>query len=361
MSIHVYIPDGIEYQSFKNLYGLPKGTSNFKAEELEILGLLIHHPDLSQYDVYQIRKGLKYYTNGGLKSTWMKQTQRHFEKLVEHGLIELVPMPETEHRRTKERKPFRLSFRGLIYFISTDLNQIHDETVKFLLENYGHNLLFDLFLYPYFNRDTLLKNENIQIFYHLYTYIKEICDILPHHCEKLNSLVYETDKNGCMVDSIFFWPLSPVLYDLTFDKTILKEYLRHAHAWDWISEANISSNYNINTISIKNPQHSQDVIELYIDTNGRKATLRLNGTIIDTFIIAVNTALADGELFVAVGKKTNQKRSHFLLEKLVLSFTSNIQSFLLNTREEMNKDNGTNILFRKDQKLMEAMNSLNLL
>ena len=119
--------------------------------------------DSTKYKIHlrenKLSKGLSY-----------KNIHRRVEKLFNNGLIEEVKI---EGGYKHGARNFKLTDRGLIYFIS-ETNII--ESILSFAEKYPNNLLFETFIYKYFERRTL-RNATYCLLKLLENYLKE-CSVL---------------------------------------------------------------------------------------------------------------------------------------------------------------------------------------
>ncbi len=193
--------------------------------------MLLKCPNLSAYDIYESRKYDRYYTKKGISRIWHSSIRRNLGRLCELKLIEVNEDQSVEdNKKTKTRKPFLLSLNGIFYLISNNPDRFYSELIIPLLQNYGSNTLFTLFLYPYINQKTLLKINDEIIFTIIYNYLNRVCRTILMSLKSLSTLIYPADEEGYVLNRLFMWPREYISLSspdsIPFDKAELRKYLK---------------------------------------------------------------------------------------------------------------------------------------
>jgi hypothetical protein len=119
-------------------------TKQIRLEHIDrdILECFIQYPGIWAYRIYKDREKLlgKYVDE--------RTIRRCVSRLSDIGLI------DSDEKQNKGKK---LSTCGIYYlFLNIQRGMLDNLTFKAILKNYGENILFQLFLYPYLDRETLL-------------------------------------------------------------------------------------------------------------------------------------------------------------------------------------------------------------
>jgi hypothetical protein len=148
-----------------------------------------------------------------LKSTDLKMAYKNVNKRI-HGLISLNLIQETETEANNVNKHnakyYRLTEYGIYQLFLNKLNELRIRefnTVKFtkspssntliFFHNYADNLLFESFVYPYFEKETLFAIGDY-LLWDLYKFLADCCYRIKNQIE-----LY--DYNIPIADTLFYW------------------------------------------------------------------------------------------------------------------------------------------------------------
>src|SRR6476661_9283781 len=107
---------------------------------------------------------------------------------------------------TKYVKPYRLSLNGIFYLILNTFNIQYGDLILSLLENYRYNILFEFFLYPFIQIQTMLDiKEDHAFFSTVVIYLRSICNTIIYNIGRLRNMGFATD-DGYIIEQVFIWP-----------------------------------------------------------------------------------------------------------------------------------------------------------
>jgi hypothetical protein len=88
-----------------------------------------------------------------------------------------------------------------------------DRVFKTILNNCGENILFQIFLYPYLDKNTLLAIQDSNLLSRIYLHLNQCCI-------EIDNISYISGKNTYTTQEIFIWRDVPA--SKTEDKTFIK-------------------------------------------------------------------------------------------------------------------------------------------
>lgn len=313
----------------------------------EILNFLLKNPGLLPYNIFKFRKNV--YKEP--KDAWRAVNHLKKNRLIEDMRGDSI---SSTIKSQNERIPYELSLDGIFYVILHNYDMFHKELVMPLLHNYGSCILFELFLNPHMDQQTLLRIKDDIVFSIIYAYLKDICTTILSSIKSLDKLVFSTDEEDYLLKQLFMWPCDPTLPSNTipFYRDELRYYLEATFNWDWISHARVEPNYEDSVISIVDPYDSQKSISLRINKKDKKAFLLENGKMIHNFIIT------EHELFLSIDIRTDKRKIDFFIEYLADKCKNHTTSFLTNLRIQVNSTRPDYQLLSKDQKFVRALEDM---
>ena len=217
----------------------------------ELLLYLCEHPGTSAYEIY---------TQHGLgKDIDYKKIRRHINKLSAKRLIDKFQTKTSQHKA----KYSKLSMRGIYYLILKN-SILPDNIIKGILRNYGDNILFQLFLYPYINQDTLLQITNTALLSKISLFLYECCKRIEDALRLINN-----KRSRYAVEQVFIWQDVP---SKNYENNKLLEFLKRKFNLDWIDHAEIEKIENDNKLRISYKANS---ILIILDDKKTKAILKI--------------------------------------------------------------------------------------
>jgi hypothetical protein len=185
---------------------------------------------ISAYDISPARNNKKGYADheGTKKSNNLyKETKSRIKRLKDLGLIEYI---RDIHPNIHNAQYYKLSERGLYYIISNNIRfQFGRYDVFYLLlKNHGDHPLFEYFLYPYIERDTISKIQDTAIFSHLLSYLYDCCKKVDETVHLISHTNNNQAQNGYVNRQLFSWDLSKE------DKDNLRSFLKQRFEWSWV-------------------------------------------------------------------------------------------------------------------------------
>jgi hypothetical protein len=239
----------------EDLIALSKFTSNsivLQDFDNEILQYLCEHPSTSAYEIYTkkaLRKGIDY-----------RKIRRHINELSVKGLIDIFQTKTSEHKA----KYGKLSIGG-IYCLILKNSILPDNIIKGILRNYGDNILFQLFLYPYINQDTLLQIRDTALLSKISLFLYECCKEIEYALGLINN-----KRSRYAVEQVFIWQYVPAK---NYDTNNLREFLKRTFNLEWILRAEIEKIENNNSLRISYKANS---ILITLNNARTKAILKIN-------------------------------------------------------------------------------------
>jgi hypothetical protein len=163
---------------------------------------------ISTYDISPVKnnkKGNIDYEATKKSNNRYKDTRRRIKRLKDLGLIEIVTASQPNNHNAQYHK---LSERGLYYIVSNNLRfQFGQYDVFYrLLKNHGDHPLFNYFLYPYIERNTISKIQDTAIFSHIFSYLHDCCKAVEETIYRINH-TYNQPQNGDVIRQLFSLPL----------------------------------------------------------------------------------------------------------------------------------------------------------
>jgi hypothetical protein len=231
-------------QDFEKLT-LKKYPINLGRRQHELLQCFVEHPDSSAYQIISVYKEKQYEQNE------YRDVKNRINRLRELRLIDKVNKKQNKHNA----RYYRLNIRG-IYYIITNEKSMPYGLLKALLKNYDDNPVFNLFLYPYIQKDTLLKIIDSAVFSRIFSYLHECCEKINDTLEKIKRTHNQTGE----------W-----LYTCNPEK--LRECLKQDFKWIWLEDAKIQQNQDEKEMRIK-ISYKTNFILINIDKRTNKAILR---------------------------------------------------------------------------------------
>lgn len=198
--------------------------------------------------------------------------------------IELVEIASGKSENGIPQKFYQISSKGLYYLISNNKEPSQD-ILKPILQKHDH-ILFQLFLYPYIQRTTLLSIDDTAVFSTVYAYLYDCCKNIEQLLIQIDNTY--NSKNGNLLNQLFIWNNIP---KEEYDKEALHNFLmrKFKSRWDWLRKADIrkTSDENI-TVS-----YGSNTILISLDHDHKGATLAYKGKKVYTFIVTETSTTRD--------------------------------------------------------------------
>ena len=137
-----------------------------RKDDRALLECFVEYPGIWAYRIYSNPK--KFLG----RSVDRLAVQRNVHQLSNEGLIDRDEKDANMCLINKKGK--RLSTYG-IYYLFLNIQNMLDRIFKTILINYGGNILFRLFLYPYLDKKTLLAIQDSTLLSRIYLYLQQCC------------------------------------------------------------------------------------------------------------------------------------------------------------------------------------------
>lgn len=202
------------------------------------------------------------------KSMELGNVRKDIRKLRALGLLEINNKRTDSNEKNKTRIKYKLTKDG-IYNLISNHEDLPYEAAKSLLSNYNHHILFDFFLFPYIEQETLSKVEDSSIFSQIFSYLHDCC-------KQLEKMIFNIDdtcnqKNGYLTHHIFVWENVP---KEDVDRESLRNLLKSKFNLDWLNKARFKKTEDSNGIVIS---YANEQMLISIDKRRCKAILKYRG------------------------------------------------------------------------------------
>jgi hypothetical protein len=287
------------FYSFKDLEDLPiRPKPKITSLQFRFLKYFISHTS-SAYDIFHDKL---------FRQALPRQT-RYYDSTNEvvRRLLTLNLIVDTQQPSKHDAVKCKLSSRGIYFLIAIKI--LSFDQMKSLIENYDDFILFQLFLYPYVTRDTLLKIQDSFIFSRIALYLSECCEKIE---DTINYLSHTfNQKNGYLVQPLFIWENVPKEDDET---KRLRRFLAAKFHWDWLEKAEIKKTDNLQSITIT---YGMNYALIKLNNGRTEAILTHRGTELYHFMVRyAGNHIVDTDEFLIPGRGTVRRslRETYLLE-----------------------------------------------
>jgi hypothetical protein len=301
-------------------------SPNRKAElGFVAMQMLEHFLSTGPTSAYQIFKNLKSKDH----PMAYKNVNKRIQKLRSLNLIEEVKM-QSEHGA----KYYRLTTGGLFNLLyKHKLRSIMWLSAYKFFQNYGDNIIFKTFVYPYFERETILQINHPLSIFELFSYLINCCEITENISTGLNT-------HEPLTALLFGWNTIP-----GDGEELLLSSMRSFFGFTWARKENVKIEKfeNDNAIKVLSSNNS-----LFIRLEGKKNKAIMTTNDGKTFELDV---LA-GEHGPSIPYKTAEEGA---LENIAnqISLTVPVLAFSIITKSTFNKDQAKILL--KDKKFMHLL------
>ena len=294
----------------------------------EILQYICVYPHSTAYDMYR-KKAL----GNNIDS---RTIRRSISDLSDKKLIERSQKGDFEHWA----KPCKLTIVG-IYYLILKIRIMPHEIIKGILKNYGSgsNILFELFIYPYIKRDTILQLEDLRLLSQVSLFLYECCKEIEHAIQLINN-----SKSGFVTEEVFTWQRIP---DSKYEIDSLRNFLKRRFKLDWLNKAkDIKKIENDTALLIS---YKSDSILIKLDDNKTKATLKINREKKFEFIVNFWTK----DFFIITAPVT--PISEYAQNILLLTVRQRIPSFIFNLASDAVPTSSEFQSLSRDEKFLQIL------
>ncbi len=252
----------------------------------EILKLFVKNREMNvQQTVDELLKDKRYKERiqDLSKKAHYKRIERYIEYLLKWKLIRVSKKERIENLGILSPY-YDLSLNGLFYIIfnwgTSDF--LYPEFFRDFFKNHSDNILFHLFLLPYFEKTTILESalsNNSRLVINVLFYIKEICESIIQNKRFRYGLLLSGYDNHSNNHILFSWSVEYPQKDSYFytqfnnEKGGLREFLITELGWKWVNDAQIFVDHNDRRIMI-NGTNPDFKAYIFVDPEKKKAYLR---------------------------------------------------------------------------------------
>lgn len=261
-----------KYEEFRKRYEELKDLSTFTNSRRKLTfkqnKILQFTADRGSISAYELSKSFPYLK----KSIEYKNAKKDLRRLRDLKLLEhdYKGKAAADHSKQKTgvKQFYKLSKYGVYNIITSNENMLFG-IVKNLVLNYSNHLLFEIFLFPYIEIETLSKNIDSNIFSEIFLYLHKCCKQVE---DMVRSINYTANvKDGYLTDQLFIWENIP---REEYDTESLRSFLKQKFNWVWVEKAEIRKTENMKGITISSGSMTALIS---IDKDNRKAVLSHRG------------------------------------------------------------------------------------
>jgi DNA-binding MarR family transcriptional regulator len=272
-------------------------NQNITALQTEILEYVGVHPFSSAYQMYK-RKALT--------STDYRFIRKNIDDLVQKGFIK-----RCEAEFSRKAKLWRLTTAGIAYLILKRRLLIYNLIIH-LFENYGDDMLFKIFLYPYVEYKTIRQLSTFNSLSPISQFLYDICGQLKDSLELI-----QTSNTGYVMEAVVWQSL------LSNNRIVqtFRNFLKNKFNVEWADHANFKFMNNYNTLKI---QYKSNSVLVVLNDEKKYAILKVNGRVVQRFTVYHG----HGGLFhVNMPSIPIEEQA---VTNLKLSMQKNVNSFIVN-------------------------------
>jgi hypothetical protein len=323
------------FYSFKDLEDLPiRPRPKITPLQSRFLRYFVSHPSSSAYNVFHDRSFRQ--------TGYPDSTNEVMKKLLALKLI--VRTHQSSKRKAVKCK---LSSSGIYFLIASKI--LSFDQMKSLIENYTDFILFQLFLYPYVTRDTLLKIQDSFIFSRIALYLSECCEKIE---DTINYLSHTfNQKNGYLVQPLFIWENVPKEDDET---KRLRRFLAAKFHWDWLEKAEIKKTDNLESITVS---YGSNSALIRLNNERIEAILTHRGTELYRFMVRyAGNHIVDTDEFLIPGRGIVRRslRETYLLQ-FILFQQARIIDLILSLFSVYGAPSGATQVLAEDENFQGAL------
>jgi hypothetical protein len=262
-----------------------------------------------------------------------------------------------ETRRKYHYKLSKYSVYYLIrgnYYVTIDNHRYvirDDEDLSFeicnnLLSNFKDHILFEFFVFPYIEPETLSKSMYVYVVSLIFAYLNNCCKQVDEIVSKID-YAYE-QNNGYVTSPLFVWQN---IHMTGPDNEELRKFLKSQFKWDWLDNARITKTEDDNTIELS---YGMNTARISLDKERKEAVLKFKGRKeyeffvhknADKYIVEVPTSRNPEEVYIK-----SFIRSHMAS---ALKFVASLSTLI----SDYDPDSLSSIVekLREDERFMQAL------
>ncbi len=293
-----------------------------------------------------------------------RRIENYIDDLLKWGLLK-VSKVEIATNFGNPSPYYQLSLNGMFYVIENyGTGEImYIDFFKDLIKNHIDNILFTLFVLPYFDKKTIVSSvtEDPGLVLWILSYLKEICERIIQNKRLIRGLRISgyDDKSNKL--HLFHWPLSNPEKDSIFFRQFdnfrsgLRPFLIEELRWEWIKNAKILPDYDNRKITFETHMDPSKPY-IVVDIENMKSYLKADKLRYD-FIVEENNF--NNTLNIS-SKTTNAKA---LIEKIKEDFKKTVLERLANLifmimNREYRSNNQIKTLLSQDRKFRKAIEDI---
>lgn len=136
-----------------------------------------------------------------------------------------------------------------------------DRIFRTPLNNYNENILFQFFLYPYLNKDTLLVIHDSNLLSRIYLHLYQCCI-------EIDNISYISGKNTYTTQEIFIWRDVPAS---KIETGRLLNFLEQRYRLSWLEHAEIAKSDDNNSLWIR---YDANYVSIKLDKDKKTGTMK---------------------------------------------------------------------------------------
>lgn len=187
-----------------------------------------------------------------------KDVHKRIRRLDLLGLIERVPKEQISTKRESIHSPifYRLTLGGIFNLLYKNMDVMFTENKNEIFQHHGNNIIFNTFLYPYFEQSTLIGIKGSFLPEVIFSYLSKCCKITDEIIRSLTK-----DGNRPVPIDLFQWNEFPGNHDIEIMRTIGNEFEVD------LSEDSKIEKYHNNTMIKISDKHHRIIIKINCKSN----------------------------------------------------------------------------------------------
>jgi hypothetical protein len=137
------------------------------------------------------------------------------------------------------------------------------------LSNFKDHVLFEFFVFPYIEPETLSKSMYLYVVSLIFAYLNNCCKQVDDMVSKID-YAYE-QNSGYVTSPLFVWQN---IHMTGSDNEKLRKFLKSQFKWEWLDNARITKTEDDNTIELSYEMHTA---RISLDKERKRAVLKFKG------------------------------------------------------------------------------------
>jgi hypothetical protein len=258
--------------------GVEKRNELLNSRDAQYLEYFLEKPIVHGYEIYSSQLNLKPTTEPSFllppkENVYYQKVYRRLHNLQRLKYVkEVINMGNSSsNQKNRSRTKYYTLADGGIYYLIRNNRPLFLKFLKTLLENHGDNIIFQLLLYPYIERTTILQFKEAGLLSEISSYLYECSDATESAIDSISAI-----KSKIVTEEVFIWHGVP-----GSDEKRLFNFLENRFNIKWLMGAKIWKTGDGNTIRLRNKGNS---LAISLDAKKMSANLIVNSKEIFQFV-----------------------------------------------------------------------------